>query len=403
MEIKNENSINVLLIMGDASYATSTLRVLNSRYSNVAWIMPGALSRRMICRFYKQGKKVWDVSLSYNFLRNKIIYWLIFPISIGIQLFTAAPLGILLSQKMKVRFDICIAEFYNGTLCTLFLRKIGLVRKVAYYVTDWFPYQPQSKVGFITAITNNIVFPYLDRFCARRADATWNLTQRIIDARHDRWKNRPLIISREEVIPPSLTWRRIADDEKNSTKHKSIGFLGVLRKGKGLELAIEAIADLKKQGKYLTLDIIGTSSQEAYYRDYVKKLNVEDRIIFHGFVEDETEVIKILQRCICGLALYEVGKENYTYYTWPSKVGFYIECGIPVIITRSATIADEIEKEKLGIVVNRNLKSISDAIYTLAIDHNLLKEYKANISRFVQSRSTGDEVNNAIMRVLLDK
>lgn len=401
MEVKNRKDINVLLIMGDASYATSTLRVLNSKYSNVAWIMPGALSRRMICRFYTKGNKVWEASLSHIFLRNKLFYWLFFPMSIVIQLlFTPTLLGILLSQKTKIRFDLCIAEFYSGTLCALFLRKIGLVRKVVYYVTDWFPYQPSSKTRFATSIANNVFFPYLDRFCARRADATWNLTQRIIDGRHNRWKNNPFIIAIEEVIPPTLTWRRIMDEEDASAKHKSIAFFGVLKKGKGLELAIEAIADLKKQGKYLTLHIIGTSPQEVCYREYVKKLDVDDRIIFHGFVEDETEVMKILQSCICGLALYEVGKENYTYYTWPSKVGFYIECGLPVIITRSATIADDVEKEKLGIVVDLDLKSISDAIYTLVTDENLLKECKANINNFVQSRSSGNDVNNAIFRVL---
>lgn len=403
MKNENEKSIKVLLIIGENSYTISILNILKSKYSYIGWILAAALSNRMICRYYTKGAKIWDMRLSYNFLRHRLIYWLIFPISISIQLFTPALLGILLSRKMNVRFDICIAEFYHGFLCALFMKKLGLVRKVVYYVPDWFPYQPRRKVGLVTAIANNIAFPYLDRFCASRADATWNFTQRIIDARHNRWENQPFSVPIEEVIYPPLKWRKMADTEEDNTNHKSIGFLGVLRKGQGLELAIETIADLKKKGIFLTLEIIGTSSSEKYYKDYVRKFRVEAQVIFHGFVEEEIKVAKVLQKCFCALALYDVGKDNYTYYTWPSKVGFYLECGIPVIITRSPTIADEIEKEKLGIIVKPDSDSISHAIYTLATDDNLLKEYKENIKRYVQSSSTGNEMNNAIMRLLINK
>lgn len=325
---------------------------------------------------------------------------MLFPISLTIQYFSPIFLSILVAQKMKVRFDAGIAEFYTGAICGLFLRKIGLVKKVAYYVSDWFPYQPKGKLRLATYIMNSIAFPYLDRFCARRADTTWNFTQRIIDARHDRWKRHPLIVPREEVISPPLTWRKIADDEDDCTKHKSVGFLGVLRKGQGLELAIESIANLKKQGINLNLEIVGTSSNEKYFKDYAAEFSVDDRVIFHGFVKDEIKVAKILRRCICGLALYKVGKENYTYYTWPSKVGFYLECGVPVLITKSTAVAEDVKEKKMGIVVESNLKSVSQAIKTLASNPKLYEEYRQNATKYVQKRASGKDLTDSIERLI---
>ena len=202
------------------------------------------------------------------------------------------------------------------------------------------------------------------------------------------------------MVPPPLRPRRTILGLEKGSRKRSIGFLGVLRKGQGLELVIKTVSELKKKGIDITLEIVGTSYYRQCLEDYAKELDVDDRVVFHGYIEDEKKVTGILQECICGLALFQVGKENYTYYTWPSKVGFYFECGIPVIITRSAVVACEIEKEKLGIVVNSDLKSVSDAICTLATDENLLEEFKGNISNFVHLRSSGREMNKAIMRLL---
>lgn len=398
---KKQVPVNVLAIIGDTAYSKSVSQMLTSRYSKVAYITMGVRSRRVTCEYYEERRgKIREFTLSYQFIGNKIIYWLILPISLSIQWFTPIFLGILVARKMKVKFDVCIGESYTGVLCGLFLKKIGVVKKMAYWVSDWFPYQPTNKVGLFTFIANSVAFPYLDRFCAYKSDATWNFTQRIIDARHHKWKKDSLCIAREEVVPPPLILRRTIPGSKEGSKKKSIGFLGVLRKGQGIELAIETVSELKKQGIDITLEIMGTSYYKQYLKDYAKKLDVDDRVVFHGYIKDEKKVTEILQECICGLALFQVGKENYTYYTWPSKVGFYLECGIPVIITRSALVADEIEKKRLGIVVNLDIKSISDAIYTLSSDDNLLKECKENISRFVQARSSGKDMNNAMMRLL---
>lgn len=392
--------LNVMAIIGDTAHSKSVLRVLNSRFTKVAYITMGVQKKRTVGEYYENGVKVWEQTLSYTFLAKKAIYWLIFPISVAIMWFTPVLLAIRLAKRSKVKFNIFIGEFYIGVICGLILKKMGMVKKIIYWDSDWFPYQPRKKVKLLTYISNSIIFPYLDRFSAERADLIWNFNKRIIEARHLRWKGNKLKIAEEESMPPPLTLRRKKVVLPNRNEQKKIGFLGVLRPGQGVELGIEAIANLKKQNVNVFLEIVGTSSYEQYLKDYAEKLGVSDRVTFNGFVKEEKKVEEILQECVCALALFQGGKENYTYYTWPSKVGFYLECGLPVLITKSTAVADDVEEQKMGIVVESNLESVSRAIKTLVSNPKLYEEYSQNAIKYVQERAIGRNLLDSIERIV---
>jgi len=314
--------------------------------------------------------------------------------------FTTVLMAIKIAKRAKVKFDVFIGEFYVGAICGPILRRMGMVKKIIYWDSDWFPYQPRKKVKFFTYIANSVLFPYLDRFSAKRADLIWNFNQRIIEARHSRWNSGQLRIAKEEPMPPPLTPRRTKVGLPKRDGQEKVGFLGVLRPGQGVELGIEAIANLKKQNINVSLEIIGTSSYEQYLKNYAEKLGVPDRVIFNGFVKEEKKVEEILQGCTCALALFQGGKENYTYYTWPSKVGFYLECGVPVLITKSTAVAEDVREKKMGIVVESNLESVSRAIKTLVSSPGLYEEYSQNAIKYVQKRASGKDLTDSIERLI---
>jgi len=399
MKNKKRTSINILAIMGDTAYPKSVLRVLNSRYTKVAYITMGIQRKETIGEYYENGTKIWGHTLSYALLAKRVVYLLILPISIVIMWFTPVLMAIKIAKKTKIKFDVFIGEFYVGAFCGFILRRMGIVKKVIYWDCDWFPYQPIKKVKFLTYISNSILFPYIDRFSAQRADLIWNHNQRIIEARHLRWKGTQLRIAKEEPMPPPLTLRKIKVGLKKNGQ-KKVGFLGVLRPGQGIELGIEAIANLKKQNINVSLEIIGTSLYEQYLKDYAEKLGVSDKVVFNGYIEEEKKVEEVLQECICGLALFQGGKENYTYYTWPSKVGFYLECGVPVLITKSAAVAVDVKEKKMGIVVEDSLESVSRAIETLINNPKICGEYSRNAIKYVRNRAAGKNLIESIERLI---
>jgi len=391
--IERQKSISILVLMGVGNYTNTVLKALICQYSKVGIVR--ILVGQIICELYESGKgRVWESSLPfYLYTKNKIISFLTLPLFLFIQHFTIVIAAILLARKAKAKFSICIGEFFTGAICGLFLKKVGLVKKIIYWAIDWFPYRSIKEVPLATFMGNSITHPYLDRFCATKSDATWNFTQRIINARRDKWK-KPLCIPIEKIITPPLILHNVKNFNLN-VKKKSVGYIGILKEGQGIELAIEAIANLKKEGMDLNLEIIGTSKYENYFKDYAKKLDIAENVVFHGYLETKN-VATVLGSCICGLSLFEGGEKNYSYYTWSSKVATYLSYGLPVVMTRVPEIADEIEKEKAGIIVNYDIESVSNAIRTLANDNDKFTEYQGNVINFVQSRTSSDKIVQSI-------
>ena len=65
--------------------------------------------------------------------------------------------------------------------------------------------------------------------------------------------------------------------------HLKFAFVGRLVPYKGCDMAIEAIANLAKQGK-VTFDIYGNGPEEAKLAGLIKTLKLEDSVTLHGFV-----------------------------------------------------------------------------------------------------------------------
>ena len=390
----NKKLISILALMGVGSYTNTVLQALIHQYSTVGIIR--ILVGQTKCELYERQKgKVWEYSFPLPYYtKKKIFLYLTMPLSLLIQYFTIILMGIILARKAKVSFSVCIGEFYTGAICGIFLKKIGFIKKVIYWAIDWFPQRSLKEVQLLTFIGNSLAHPYLDRISATKSDTTWNFTQRIINARHNRWKTMPLNIPVEKVITPPLLLRN-SKLYNLAEKKKRVGYIGILKEGQGIELAIETISHLKKEGIELNLDIIGTSRYEQYFRDYAKKLDAEENVVFHGYLDDQS-LANIVESWICGLSLFEGGEKNYSYYTWSSKIGMYLSYGLPVVMTRVPEIADEIEREKAGIIVYYDVKSVSTAICRLAIENDKFIEYQGNVIKFVTSRMSGNTIIQSI-------
>lgn len=87
---------------------------------------------------------------------------------------------------------------------------------------------------------------------------------------------------------------------------------------------------------------------------------------------------------------------QYLKYTNPHKTSFYLALGIPVIISKDISTAEFIEKEHVGITIDK-LQSIPSVINQLSIEeYNLLKENAQKISEKLRE---GYFLKNAITKI----
>jgi len=263
-------------------------------------------------------------------------------------------LTLLWSKQSKIPYDLVISYDCLNTAAALVLRQLGQVRTVVYGCIDY------AIRRFESSILNHIYFT-ADKAAATYSDMVWNLSPKM----HER---RLEIFGQQHPLAPALVVptggdfehiQRIPEDQVNSFR---LVYMGHLRPYQGIELAIDTVAHLVGEFPELTLDVVGGGPLLSDLQSRVQKLNLSDRIRFHGFIQSHEEVEMKLTHMGIGLALYQPDPKSFTYFTDTNKPQIYMACGLPVLITDVASSSGEICRQGAGLLVTYDVASVSRAL-----------------------------------------
>lgn len=170
--------------------------------------------------------------------------------------------------------------------------------------------------------------------------------------------------------------------QNNVTYKKTVSYAGNLRKSVFLEKI-----QLQRGSQ---LDVFGPNP-----RHYSKKVNycgqyTPEELPLHlqenfGLVWDG----KSLESC-------DGTTGNYLKYNCPHKASLYLSTGIPVIIWKSAALADLIEKGKIGITVD-NLEDLSAILERVTPEKYV--EIKKNTLEFAEKLRSGKQIKTAVNKI----
>jgi glycosyltransferase involved in cell wall biosynthesis len=281
---------------------------------------------------------------------------------------------------------------YFCTFCGIILKKFGQVDFVIYRVMDFFPLPPSGMYRLL-----NRIFYQFDKFCLKNSDFLWFTTEGHIIGREkygyfDRKK------SQYEIIP-------LAIDQKKFDKYSNIDrkvnntlvYCGVVSKYHLLDILFKAMRTLKTEIPNIKLNLIGSGPDLKYFQDLAQEMDLQKNIIFHGFLQEGQEFYNIMKASDLGIAFYK-DEENFMKYTEPAKVKYYLNFGIPALVSDVPRIARELEKKKVSFCVKNDEKEVANKIKTYFKDAKLQSEIKKNIKEYVKEI----EVNN-LLRLKFEK
>lgn len=254
------------------------------------------------------------------------------------------------------------------------------IGRVIYMCSDFFPWTDGS-ISPLQRLFRRFVYHPMDVYCARRADMTWNVSQRIID---ERCRYAPDLkgaanIRKYEMSfrPPSLTQH---SDEKR------ILYVGYPRRDHCLEMLLDVMRELKDNKKLdLSLDIIGHSSYVAHLRSYSIAIGLKDRVVFHGTIVPGLELDAVAAKCFMGYALYQsFGQDNYSYFGFPTKLIHYYAMGLPVVFSDLTEFAGLVRGRGIGRIIPVDKDELRVAVEELAANWG---EYRTNIEKFVSEQN----------------
>ncbi|RJP65655.1 MAG: glycosyltransferase [Candidatus Abyssobacteria bacterium SURF_17] len=292
--------------------------------------------------FYENGKKVKEILAPL--VRGPA------PVShVKDMLFTLWYL-----KRAPARFRLYIGVDNLNATSGIFLRRLGVVERVIFYVIDYAPQRFRSRLG-------QALYRMLDRHCCYGSDAVWNVSAAMEEARmHDGIK--PERCAPQIEVPLGSRYSEAPKLPIEKIDPYLIVFLGSLRPEQGLHCMIEAMPELKRVVPRARLRVIGDGPEAAALKRLAAEKGVADSIEFLGFVEDDSTAAELVAEGAVGIAPYVKTDETYKLYADPGKVKIYLAAGLPVVVSRVPRVAGLIENNGAGLAIEPDKESLLAAL-----------------------------------------
>ena len=171
---------------------------------------------------------------------------------------------------------------------------------------------------------------------------------------------------------------------------KIILYQGALNTGRGLEWVIDAMPLVENAVLY----IIGDGDIREELQARVKRLQLTDRVMFHGKAE-ATELHKYTPSASIGLCLLENRGMSY-YYALPNRIFDYMHAGVPVLASPFPEIKSIVETHKTGILTS----DYSAQALALTINQMLINPYPTQHLRTISAEFCWEKEELKILELL---
>lgn len=200
--------------------------------------------------------------------------------------------------------------------------------------------------------------------------------------------------ARIEVIPVGVdTVRHAPHPESRRTPKASLLYLGRLKRYKGVDLLVRAVAQLAREGLHVDFLVAGAGDGRPELERLVAESGVEDRVIFLGFVDERTKI--------------DLMRTSWVHALTSSKEGWGITvveagaCGTPSVASDSPGLREAVLDGETGLLVpHGSVDALAAAIRRLVTDAGLRARLGEAARRYAESLSW-EATTTAVERVLL--
>ena len=359
-------------------------KYLKSLGAEVVLIEHGFFSfpdRRTTETSFVNGIEVRKSGFDYSFLPDVLVYAKDFAASIYRGL------------GQKGTFDIAVGCGGFNALAAWLLRFLGKTKKAIFYTIDFAPRR------FSSGLLNNI-YHKIDYFCVRHCDQTWNVSSRITAGREKFNPGFRKETGQQKVVPIGV-WLDDLPNPGEKYDHPTAVFIGHLIRQQGLHLLLESMPLILEKLPDFRLLIIGSGEYETELKDIVRRLVIQDNVVFLGAITDSLRLAEIMKKSHLGVALYEELEESDTaYYADSTKIKTYLAMGLPVIISDVPHNAREIERNNCGIVVSTAPERISAGILGLLRHPPPVRDYSLHCREYIQTYDWNKIFYDALTRFI---
>lgn len=294
--------------------------------------------------------------------------------------------------RTKKPFDLFIGFEAINALSGVMLRRLGRVKKVVYYVSDYSPIRYAS-------FWFNALYLWLDRQACMRADVIWDVSKAMMPARIavglDPNKSAPVL-----HVPNALYSKQIQALPFSKIKKHSLLFLGTLGFENGPDIAVEATAIVIKKIPDIQLHIIGGNEpNEERLRGLAREFGISKNVIFHGFINDREKTSALARTFQLALAPYKNIEGSARKYGDATKIRAYAAAGLPVITTCVPPLGKDIRDAGAGIIVDDTAKAFAESIIDILTHEKKYVLLRNNAIVFAKENTWENEFDKVLSQM----
>ena len=167
-----------------------------------------------------------------------------------------------------------------------------------------------------------------------------------------------------------------------------------LIKRKGQDILIKAVAKLKEENIIYNVNLIGNGDEATEYQNLTEKLNIENQILFSGYIEREKMLQEYQKADIFVLPSYNEGMSNALLEA--------MACGLPVVVTDVGGTKELVEDGGNGYVFNTgDEKKLHEILKNIYNNKDRLKELGEN-SRIKAKNLSWNKIVNTYIKLLIE-
>ena len=208
---------------------------------------------------------------------------------------------------------------------------------------------------------------------------------------------RGLDTSRIEVIPNGIDLEHYTPHPEGlRTPEPSLLFLGRLKKYKGVELLVRAVAVLASDGLGVTLLVGGSGNDRPRLEKIARDLGVKDSVHFLGFVKEEEKLELFRTSWLHALTSPNEG--------WGISIMEANACGTPSVASAAPGLRESVVDGETGLLVpHGDVRSLADSIAALLNNEERRHTMGRAARRFAEQYSweaSADQMERFLHRVV---
>ena len=266
-------------------------------------------------------------------------------------------------------YDYFIGLESVNALAGLLMKKLGLIRNVIYYISDYAPDRYRKKWF-------NRLYLSLDRFCAVHTDFIWDVSRAMQPARIKAGLNKEK--SAQVIhVPNGLFPDQLGILPAGKILPFSLVYFGTLGEINGVDLVLEAMPLILKKYPQAIFHVIGGPDIEIRrLKKKTAELKLSKKVKFYGFIEDNSEVSAILRKIKVSVIPYPDIPGSPRLYADANKIRAYAGAGLPIVTTHVPPLGRIAAGRGAAILVKDKAENIAAAVIQIFADNRLYSKLR---------------------------